>query len=77
MDLKRHIRDVPDFPEPGVRFRDTAPLLQDGKAFQHAVDGLIASGGTAVAAAKLVELATLGRREWPWDCDVFSLIRYE
>ena len=45
MDLKRHIRDVPDFPEPGVRFRDTAPLLQDGKAFQHAVDGLIASGG--------------------------------
>jgi len=60
-----------------VRFRDTAPLLQDGKVFQHAVDGLIASGGTAVAAAKLVELAALRGRERLWDCDVLSLIRDE
>src|SRR5690606_9518276 len=27
-DLKRHIRDVPDFPRPGIIFRDIAPLLR-------------------------------------------------
>jgi adenine phosphoribosyltransferase len=29
MDLKRAIRDVPDFPRPGILFRDIAPLLRD------------------------------------------------
>jgi adenine phosphoribosyltransferase len=29
----RHIRDVPDFPQPGVVFKDIAPLLGDGPAF--------------------------------------------
>ena len=28
-DLKRSIRDVPDFPRPGILFRDIAPLLRD------------------------------------------------
>ena len=37
MDLKRFIRDVPDFPEPGVLFRDITPLLQNAEAFQYAV----------------------------------------
>ncbi|MBT6458716.1 MAG: adenine phosphoribosyltransferase, partial [Planctomycetaceae bacterium] len=27
MDLKKHIRDVPDFPKPGILFRDITPLL--------------------------------------------------
>jgi adenine phosphoribosyltransferase len=40
MDLKRFIRDVPDFPEPGILFRDITPLLQDGAAFRYAVDRL-------------------------------------
>lgn len=40
MDLKRYIRDVPDFPEPGVRFRDITPLLQNAQAFRHAVGRL-------------------------------------
>ena len=40
MDLKRYIRDVPDFPEPGILFRDITPLLQDEGAFRHAVDRL-------------------------------------
>jgi adenine phosphoribosyltransferase len=40
MDLKRFIRDVPDFPEPGVLFRDITPLLQNAAAFQYAVDTL-------------------------------------
>ena len=76
MDLKRHIRELPNFPEPRARFRDITSLLQSGKAFQRAVGALIA-GGTAVAAAELVELVALGGREWLWDCEVFSLIRYE
>ena len=37
MDLKRFVRDVPDFPEPGVLFRDITPLLQNAGAFQYAV----------------------------------------
>ncbi|HWO73206.1 MAG TPA: adenine phosphoribosyltransferase [Dehalococcoidia bacterium] len=40
MDLKAYIRDVPDFPEPGVLFRDATPLLHDPTAFRAALDGL-------------------------------------
>ena len=39
-DLKRYIRDVPDFPQPGVLFRDITPLLQDSQAFKWVVDRL-------------------------------------
>lgn len=35
-----HIREVPDFPEPGVLFRDITPLLADGKAFRELIKGL-------------------------------------
>jgi adenine phosphoribosyltransferase len=32
------IRDIPDFPKPGVIFKDITPVLQDPSAFQEAVD---------------------------------------
>jgi len=32
------LRDVPDFPEPGVLFKDIAPLLADGTVFREAID---------------------------------------
>ena len=32
IDLRRHIRDVPDFPKPGIVFRDITPLLADRTA---------------------------------------------
>jgi adenine phosphoribosyltransferase len=32
------IRDVPDFPEPGIQFKDITPLLADGPAFAALVD---------------------------------------
>ena len=35
-----HLREIPDFPEPGVLFRDITPLLADGGAFTELVDGL-------------------------------------
>ena len=38
MDLKRYVRDVPDFPVPGILFRDVTPLLRDPAAFSHALD---------------------------------------
>ncbi len=37
-DLKQHIREVPDFPEPGIRFKDITPLLGNGPAFSRAID---------------------------------------
>ena len=38
--LKTSIRDVPDFPKKGIIFKDITTLLQDGKLFRKAVDGL-------------------------------------
>jgi adenine phosphoribosyltransferase len=38
--LRSHVREVPDFPEPGVLFRDITPLLADGPAFGALIDGL-------------------------------------
>ena len=40
MDLKRHIRDIPDFPQAGILFRDITPLLAHPPAMRHAVDAL-------------------------------------
>ena len=37
LNLKRHIRDIPDFPTKGILFRDITPLLQDGPAFRKAI----------------------------------------
>lgn len=38
--LKDHIRDIPDFPMPGVVFKDLTPLLADVDAFRFAVDAI-------------------------------------
>ena len=38
MDLKEYIRDIPDFPKPGILYRDITPLLKETAAFQHVVD---------------------------------------
>ena len=39
-DIERHIREVPDFPERGVSFKDITPLIEDGPAFHAAVEGM-------------------------------------
>ena len=39
-DLRRWIRDIPDFPKPGIVFKDITPLLSDPVAFSAAIDRL-------------------------------------
>jgi adenine phosphoribosyltransferase len=39
--LADHIRDIPDFPKPGILFKDITTLLKDGKAFKAAVDTIV------------------------------------
>jgi adenine phosphoribosyltransferase len=36
--LRARVRDIPDFPKPGILFRDLTPLMGDGAAFKQAVD---------------------------------------
>src|SRR5207237_10137430 len=43
--LASRIRDVPDFPKPGIVFKDITTLLKDGDAFTAAIDGLLAKIG--------------------------------
>ncbi|HZP43582.1 MAG TPA: adenine phosphoribosyltransferase [Candidatus Binatia bacterium] len=40
-DLKAHIRDVPDFPKPGIVFKDITPLLADAAAFKATIDSFV------------------------------------
>ena len=39
--LREHIRTVPDWPSPGVQFRDITPLLQNPKVFRILVDAFV------------------------------------
>ncbi|MGI8806156.1 MAG: adenine phosphoribosyltransferase [Thermoleophilaceae bacterium] len=39
-DLRDYIRDVPDFPRPGIVFKDATPLLLDAGALRRAVEAL-------------------------------------
>ena len=56
MDLTAHIRAIPDFPKPGILFRDITPLLAEPAAFATAIDLLAepwqAGGIDAVAAVE-------------------------
>lgn len=42
MDLTHHLRTIPDFPRPGILFRDVTPLLAAPEAFQEAVERMAA-----------------------------------
>ena len=42
VDLKRFVRDIPDFPRPGIVFKDITPLLLDAVALDQAVSELAA-----------------------------------
>jgi adenine phosphoribosyltransferase len=40
-DLRSRIRDIPDFPKPGIVFKDITPLLADAAAFTAMVDAFV------------------------------------
>lgn len=39
--LKEHVRDIPDFPKPGIVFKDITPLLGHAEAFRQTIDALV------------------------------------
>lgn len=43
--LASRVRDIPDFPTPGIMFKDVTPLLADPKAFATAVDAIVLQFG--------------------------------
>ncbi|MBI4545294.1 MAG: adenine phosphoribosyltransferase, partial [Gemmatimonadetes bacterium] len=38
--IRSRIRDIPDFPQPGIMFKDITPLLSDARLFPEVVEGL-------------------------------------
>jgi adenine phosphoribosyltransferase len=56
LNLKDYIRNVPDFPKPGILFRDITPLLLHAPAFRHSIrqfaDHFSAVKPTAILAAE-------------------------
>lgn len=56
MNLKDYIRNVPDFPKPGIMFRDITPLLSSHEAFRHSIklfaDHYRSAKPTAILAAE-------------------------
>lgn len=59
MDLKRVIREVPDFPKAGIGFKDITTLLKDGEAFRESVNAMQAAFADA-GATKVVGIETRG-----------------
>lgn len=41
--LHRAVRDIPDFPKPGIIFKDITPVLTDGALFSLTIDAIVAS----------------------------------
>lgn len=56
VNLKDYIHDVPDFPKPGILFRDISPLLSSPHAFSYAVERMAEEfqklGATAIVAVE-------------------------
>jgi len=58
MDLKDAIRTIPDFPKPGIMFRDVSTLMGNPRAFRQAVDELV----QPYAGAKIDKVAGIEAR---------------
>ncbi len=57
-DLRSAIRTIPDYPKPGIMFRDITTLLGDARAFRQAVDALV----QPYAGAKIDKIAGIEAR---------------
>lgn len=58
MDLKSVIRTIPDYPKPGIMFRDITTLLTDARGFRRAVDEMV----QPLAGAKIDKVAGIEAR---------------
>jgi adenine phosphoribosyltransferase len=58
MNLKDSIRTIPDYPKPGIMFRDITTLLADARAFRRAIDELV----QPYAGAKIDKVAGMEAR---------------
>jgi len=58
MDLKDVIRTIPDYPKPGIMFRDITTLLTDARGFRRAIDELV----QPLAGAKIDKVAGIEAR---------------
>jgi adenine phosphoribosyltransferase len=58
-DLKQFVRDIPDFPKPGIIFKDITPLLADPTAFNRAVS-LFAERLDATGADEILAIESRG-----------------
>lgn len=58
MDLRSVIRTIPDYPKPGIMFRDVTTLLADARGFRRAIDELV----QPLAGAKIDKVAGIEAR---------------
>jgi adenine phosphoribosyltransferase len=58
MDLRTVIRSIPDYPKPGIMFRDVTTLLADARGFRRAIDELV----QPLAGAKIDKVAGIEAR---------------
>jgi adenine phosphoribosyltransferase len=58
-DIYRAIRDVPDFPKPGILFKDITPLLLDPSAFRRAVE-LLSAPFAGAGVTRVVSIESRG-----------------
>jgi adenine phosphoribosyltransferase len=59
MNLHEIIRTIPDFPKPGISFKDITPVLANGKAFDHVID-VLARRYSAAGITKIVAIESRG-----------------
>jgi adenine phosphoribosyltransferase len=76
IDIRAYIRDIPDFPKPGILFKDIDDGLATGGTMRACRDLVQSTGAEVVACAFLIELSFLGGRAKLEPGDVFSLITY-
>jgi adenine phosphoribosyltransferase len=58
--LESQLRDIPDFPQPGIVFKDLTPLLGNPEAFRYAVDAMVAQAGELGRVDKVVGIEARG-----------------
>jgi adenine/guanine phosphoribosyltransferase-like PRPP-binding protein len=69
VDLLRYVRDVADFPKPGIVFKDMTPLLADARAFAASIEALVAPF--------VAEIAFLdGRARWMHEAPLHAVLRF-